>query len=150
MDKNINLDEFVKYLQDEYDPCNICNYDDLGECDQWDPPQSGMGRIIVTSVLCCEDGEPLEDVEIELYLINDCKAPGFKLIDCKSTDKEGKVVFRCLNSGSYAIREVVPDNCLIPKYDRDFRIELTANNPEGRITVINLPPRKHHKHQCNC
>ncbi len=146
MDKDINLDEFVRYLESGYDPYNICGYDDLGECDQWDPPQEGRGRIIVRSVLCCEDGEPLEDVAIELYLINDCKAPGFKLIDCKCTDKDGKVTFRCLNTGSYAIREIVPDNCLIPKYDSDFRVDITDCDLEGRITVINLPPRHHHCH----
>lgn len=141
MDKDINLDELARYLESGYDPCNICSYDELGECDQWDPPQDGRGRLVVRSVLCCEDGEPLEDVAIELYLINDCKAPGFKLIDCKCTDENGKVTFRCLNSGSYSIREVVPNECLVPKYYCDFRVDLTDENPEGEIIVINLPPR---------
>ncbi|MDO4534458.1 MAG: prealbumin-like fold domain-containing protein [Clostridium perfringens] len=151
MDKDINLDDFVKYLENGYDPYHICSYDVDEECDQWDPPEGGRGRIIVKSVLCCEDGEPLEDVAIELYLISNCKAPGFKLIDCKYTDKDGKVIFRCLEVGEcYAIREIVPHNCLIPKYYSDFTIELTNSDPEGCITVINLPPRRCNNDKCSC
>ena len=153
MDKDINLDDFVSYIQNGaiYDPCNICGYQIDEECDQWDPPGEGIGRIIVRSVLCCEDGEPLEGVAIELYLINDCKAPGLMLIDCKYTDENGEVTFRCLNDGRYSIREVVPNDCLTPKYYPDFTVDLTEGNREGEITVINLPPRRRHHHdECNC
>lgn len=152
MDNDINLDDFVKYVENNYvyDPCNICGYSIDEECDQWDPPGEGRGRITVRSVLCCEDGEPLEGVKIELYLINDCKAPGFTLLDCKCTDENGEVVFRCLNDGNYSIREIVPHNCLTPKYYPDFTVSLTENDREGEITVINLPPRRRHYDECDC
>lgn len=135
----MNLDDFVKCFEKDCDPgC---------ECDE----MPKKGTIIIKCVLGdCEDGEALEGVEIELYKIDECIAPGFKLVDRKITDEKGKVSFKCLDFGQYRIKEVVPCNChLTVKYHKSFKIRLTRDNDKVTVTILNLP-HCCYNNDCDC
>lgn len=101
-------------------------------------------ELTVYSILgACAEGEPLSNVPIELYKLGGCKSPGLELVGCKFTDCEGKVVFRCLDPGEYAVKEIVNPCILEPEYYPCYRVvfcvpsECYEGNLDETITILN-------------
>lgn len=131
------LDELFEDLECDglYD-CG-CNEDPRKYCRRPQPkPMPKKGIIEVQSFLGCSDGEPISGVPIELYKI-DCNT-GFELVDCKYTDRCGKVVFKCLDDGLYAVKQPV-DLCYFetPKYYPCYEVCISPINKFGKVCIIN-------------
>lgn len=99
-------------------------------------PIPKKGSIEVQSLLGCSDGEPISGMPIELYKI-DCNT-GFELVDCKYTDSCGKVSFKCLDDGLYAIKQPV-DPCYFekPEYYPCYEVCISKNNKHAKVVIIN-------------
>lgn len=114
-----------------------CHEDDRDCCKRAKPkPMPKMGTIEVQSLLGCSDGDPISGMAIQLYKV-DCNT-GFELIDCKETDRCGKVVFKCLEDGLYAIKQPV-DRCYFenPEYYPCYEVCISPRNKFARVIIIN-------------
>lgn len=67
-----------------------------------------MGRLIVRANLNCADGEPISNLSVTLFRVdNGCE----KKVATKKTDKNGCVEFTCLEDGLYQVEQNI-DPCL--------------------------------------
>lgn len=128
---------------DHHDHCNHHDhnhgcYDDRKDCCKRPKPKPipKKGIIEVQSLLGCSDGEPISGMPIELYKI-DCNT-GFELIDCKYTDRFGRVCFKCLEDGLYAVKQPV-DRCYFeaPEYYPCYEVCICPRNKYAKIVIIN-------------
>ena len=73
---------------------------------------------------------------IELYKV-DCNT-GFELVDCKYTDRCGKVCFKCLEDGLYAVKQPV-DRCYFeaPEYYPCYEVCISPRNKYVKVVIIN-------------
>lgn len=95
----------------------------------------GNGRIVVTSLLECEEHELLQGMKINLYKINGLSPV---LIESQTTDDEGKVIFQGIENGCYRIIEIVDKRYFEkPKYLKWNEFTIDDGNKEQEITVIN-------------
>lgn len=111
-------------------------------------PGGGNGKIVVTSILECEEHELLQGVKINLYKISGLSPV---LIESKITDDEGKVIFEGIENGCYRIIEIVDKRYFEkPKYLKWNEFIIDDGNKEQKIVVINKNklPGMQNKHNC--
>lgn len=95
----------------------------------------GNGKIVVISILECEEHELLQGVKINLYKISGLSPV---LIESKITDDEGKVIFQGIENGCYRIIEIVDKRYFEkPKYVEWNEFTIDDVNKEQKIVVIN-------------
>lgn len=128
---------------DHHDHCNHHDHnhgccDDGRDCCKRPQPKPipKKGIIEVQSLLGCSDGEPISGMPIELYKV-DCNT-GFELVDCKYTDRCGKVCFKCLEDGLYAVKQPV-DHCYFeaPEYYPCYEVCISPRNKYAKVVIIN-------------
>ena len=93
------------------------------------------GEIVVTSVCECEKNKYLQGIKINLYKINGLSPV---LIESKTTDEEGKVVFSEVEEGCYRIIEIVDKRYFEkPKYINWNEIIIDSVNKNQKLTIVN-------------
>ena len=108
----------------------------------------GNGKIVVTSILECEEHELLEGLKINLYKISGLSPV---LVESQITDDEGKVIFEGIENGCYRIIEIVDKRYFEkPKYLKWNEFIIDDGNKEQKIVVINKNklPGMQNKHNC--
>lgn len=131
-------------------PCDFKEaYDFDCECCKRPRPKKipKKGTIEVQSLLGCSEGEVISGMPIELYKV-DCNS-GFELVDCKYTDSCGRVCFRCLDDGLYAIKQPV-DPCYFekPEYYPCYEVCISKKNKYAKVVIINRL-KKREEDKCN-
>lgn len=97
--------------------------------------QLNYGEIAVTSILDCGEQEYLQGVKINLYKINGLSPV---LIDSKTTDARGKVIFSKVLEGCYRIIEIVDKRYFEkPKYIKWNEITIDYSNKNQAVMVVN-------------
>lgn len=138
-------------IYEGYSPCESVenNYGDNNEeFNSCPPPSPRRGSITVFSRLLSENGEPLEGVKVNLYKLSDCP----RLVECKITDCQGKVVFDNLEEGSYRVIQIIDRNyfqkpCYIPWNE----VNIDGNTRNSTITVVNrFNPSVINRNNCRC
>ena len=143
-DHHNHCDHHHEYC-DHHDNCNHHDHnhnhgccDDGRDCCKRPQPKPipKKGTIEVQSLLGCSDGEPISGMPIELYKV-DCNT-GFELVDCKYTDRCGKVCFKCLEDGLYAVKQPV-DRCYFeaPEYYPCYEVCISQRNKYAKVVIIN-------------
>lgn len=95
----------------------------------------GNGKIVVTSILECEEHKLLQGMKINLYKISGLSPV---LIQSEITDNEGKAIFQGIENGCYRIIEIVDKRYFEkPKYIKWNEFAIDDANKEQKIVVIN-------------
>lgn len=93
------------------------------------------GKIIVTSIVQSEKNQVLKGVKINLYKISGLSPI---LLESKTTDDEGKVIFQGIENGCYRIIEIVDKRYFEkPKYIKWNEFTMDDVNKEEKIVIIN-------------
>lgn len=93
------------------------------------------GKIIVTSIVQSEKNQVLKGVKINLYKISGLSPI---LLESKTTDDEGKVIFQGIENGCYRIIEIIDKRYFEkPKYIKWNEFTMDDVNKEEKIVIIN-------------